>query len=97
EDSAALVGIVIGVVGTFAATTLALPAADGIASILIGLLLAVVAALLARESKSLLIGERGDRRLHAAILRIAEEQAPIACVNGLLTVQLAPNQVVAAL
>ncbi|MEY2116816.1 MULTISPECIES: cation diffusion facilitator family transporter [unclassified Rhodanobacter] len=97
EDSAALVGIAIGVAGTYAATTLALPAADGIASILIGLLLAFVAALLARESKSLLIGERGDRRLHAAILRIAQEQGPIACVNGLLTVQLAPNQIVAAL
>jgi hypothetical protein len=36
--------------------------------------LAVVAALLARESKSLLIGERGDRRLNPEILRIAQEQ-----------------------
>jgi len=97
EDSAALVGIVIGVAGTFAATTLNMPVADGVASILIGLVLAVVAALLARESKSLLIGERGDRRLNAAILRIAQEQRPVACVNGLLTMQLAPNQIVAAL
>jgi divalent metal cation (Fe/Co/Zn/Cd) transporter len=97
EDSAALVGIAIGVAGTFAATTLAMPVADGIASILIGLVLAFVAALLARESKSLLIGERGDRRLNAAILRIAQEQGPVARVNGLLTVQLAPNQIVAAL
>jgi cation diffusion facilitator family transporter len=97
EDSAALVGIAIGVAGTFAATTLELPVADGIASILIGVVLAFVAALLARESKSLLIGERGDVRLNAEILRIARQQGPIARVNGLLTVQLAPNQVVAAL
>lgn len=97
EDSAALVGIAIATTGTYAATTLAMPIADGVASILIGLVLAFVAALLARESKSLLIGERGDRRLSAAILRIAQEQGPIACVNGLLTVQLAPNQIVAAL
>lgn len=97
EDSAALVGIAIGAAGTFAATSLGVPLADGIASILIGLVLAVVASLLARESKSLLIGERGDRRLSAAILRIAQEQAPVARINGLLTVQLAPRQVVAAL
>jgi cation diffusion facilitator family transporter len=97
EDSAALVGIAIGVAGTFAATTLNVPVADGMASILIGLVLAVVAALLARESKSLLIGERGDRRLDTEILRIAQEQGPIARVNGLLTVQLAPKQIVAAL
>ena len=97
EDSAALVGITIGVAGTFAATTLNMPVADGIASILIGLVLAFVAALLARESKSLLIGERGDLRLNAEILRIAQDQGPIARVNGLLTVQLAPKQIVAAL
>jgi len=97
EDSAALLSIAIATVGTFAATTLDAPVFDGVASILIGMVLADTAAVLARESKSLLIGERADRRLSASIMRIAEEQSPIACANGLLTVQLAPNQIVVAL
>ena len=97
EDSAALLSIAITALGTFVATTLDAPVFDGIASILIGLVLAGTAALLARESKSLLIGERADRRLSASIMRIAEERSPIACANGLLTVQLAPNQIVVAL
>jgi len=97
EDSAALLGILIATLGTFAATTLDAPVFDGIASIMIGLVLTGTAALLARESKSLLIGERADRRLSASIMHIANEQSPISCVNGLLTVQLAPNQIVVAL
>ena len=97
EDSAALLGILIAAVGTYAATTLGLPEADGIASILIGLMLAITASLLARESKSLLIGERADRDLSASIMRIAESQKPAARANGLMTVQMAPDQIVVAL
>jgi divalent metal cation (Fe/Co/Zn/Cd) transporter len=59
--------------------------------------LAVVAVLLARESKSLLIGERADRALSDSILRVAGEVPSVARANGLITVQLAPDQVLAAL
>ncbi len=97
EDSAALLSITIATLGTFAATTLDMPVFDGVASILIGLVLAGTAALLARESKSLLIGERADRRLSASIMRMAGKHDAIAHANGLITVQLAPNQIVAAL
>jgi cation diffusion facilitator family transporter len=97
EDSAALIGIVIAALGTFAATRLGLPALDGVASILIGLVLACTAGLLARESKSLLIGERADRALSDALLRIAEAASPRSKANGVLTVQLAPDQILAAL
>jgi cation diffusion facilitator family transporter len=96
EDSAALIGILIAAVGTYAATSLGAPIADGLASILIGLVLAAVAILLARESKSLLIGERADRKLSDAILRIAGESSAVTQVNGVLTVQLAPDQILAA-
>jgi len=97
EDSAALIGILLAGFGTFAATSLDAPVFDGIASILIGVVLAVVAGLLARESKSLLLGERADRRLSDSILRIAEEASPATRANGVLTVQLAPDQILAAL
>ena len=97
EDSADLIGILLAAAGTFAATRLGLPVLDGVASILIGLVLAGAASLLARESKSLLIGERADRRLSDSILRIAEAASPTSRANGVLTVQLAPDQILAGL
>ena len=97
EDSAALIGILIAALGTFAATHLGRPQADGVASILIGVVLAVVSILLARESKSLLIGERANKELSDSILRIAAGERGVARPNGVLTVQLAPDQILAAL
>ena len=97
EDSAALVGIVLAAAGTYASSSLGMPELDGWASIAIGVVLAVVAVLLARESKSLLIGERADRALSDAILQVASEHPAVARANGLITVQMAPDQIVAAL
>ena len=96
EDTAALIGIVIAAIGTFMATTVGIPAFDGIASLLIGLILAGNASLLARESKSLLIGERADHKLSDSILRIVNETTTALRANGVLTVQLAPDQILAA-
>jgi len=97
EDTAALIGIVIAAAGLYLAESLRLPVFDGIASLLIGLVLAVTAALLARESKGLLIGERADSRTAAAIEALAADEPGVVSANGLLTVQLAPDQIVAAL
>jgi len=97
EDTAALLGIVIAALGTYAATTLDSPMWDGVASIMIGIVLGITSLLLTRESKSLLIGERADKRLTDSILRIAAEQHCVRRANGVLTVQLAPDQVVAAI
>jgi cation diffusion facilitator family transporter len=97
EDSAALLGILIAALGTLAATTFEASEWDGVASILIGVVLAGTAALLARESKSLLIGERADRALSELLLRIAGRHPAVVQVNGVVTVQLAPDQIVAAL
>src|SRR5207245_10779865 len=57
EDTAALIGVIIAVVGIAASETFDRPVLDGAASIGIGLLLGVVAMFLAREAKGLLIGE----------------------------------------
>ncbi|MEO8030367.1 MAG: cation diffusion facilitator family transporter [Gemmatimonadota bacterium] len=97
EDTAALVGIVIAVAATYLATTLKLPWADGLGSILIGVVLTVTALLLVRESKSLLIGEPANRAMTDSIVHIAQAESSIAKVNGVVTVQMAPEQVVVAL
>jgi len=97
EDSAALVGLFIALVGTAAADLLELPVLDGAASIAIGLVLAVVALFLAQESKALLIGEGASREIVASICRIARSERGVEHANGLFTVHLGPRQVVAAL
>jgi cation diffusion facilitator family transporter len=97
EDSAAIIGIAFAVAGTAAAQYLGNPVYDGAASIAIGVLLAVVALFTARENKQLLIGEAARPGLVEAIGRIARSEPGIAAFNGLLTIQLAPFEVVAAL
>lgn len=97
EDSAALLGI-LAAAGGAAATVLSGDSRwDGIASLVIAAILAGVAALLARESKGLLIGERADPELSEAIMRIASGIPGVCSANSILTVQLAPNNVIATL
>jgi cation diffusion facilitator family transporter len=97
EDSAALIGLIIALAGTYFSTVLALPTVDGVASILIGVVLAVTAGLLARETKGLLIGEGADRAIVDSVMRIAEAMEGVAHANGVMTVHLAPNEIVVAL
>lgn len=97
EDSAAMLGLVIAGIGIALAQALNAPRIDGIASIAIGLLLAVSSILLARETKGLLIGEAAHPRVRDSILRIARNDPDVCGVNGVLTVQMGPNQVLAAL
>ena len=97
EDSAALIGIVLAAFGTWASSSLDLPLLDGAASIAIGVVLAVVALILARESKSLLLGERADPEVTEAIRGVVAADAAVTRVNAVLTTQLAPDQVLVAL
>jgi cation diffusion facilitator family transporter len=97
EDSAALLGILIAAAGTFAAAHFQKPEFDGLASLLIGLVLAAVAMLLARESKSLLIGESASSELTRSVMAIAAKNTAVRRVNGMLTAQLAPDQILVAL
>jgi cation diffusion facilitator family transporter len=96
EDSAALIGIAIAAVGMYAAQALDNPVYDGIASIAIGVLLGVVAIFLARENKQLLIGEAGRPALVRSLAEIARADSAVQALNGMLTFQLAPTQVIVA-
>jgi divalent metal cation (Fe/Co/Zn/Cd) transporter len=97
EDTAALSGLLIAAAGIAAAHTLNAPRLDGVASIGIALVLLVSSLLLVRETKALLVGEAAHPHLRDAILRIAADDPGVHHANGVLAVQLGPNQVVAAL
>jgi len=97
EDSAALIGLAMAFLGILAAQLLGEPVFDGVASIAIGLLLALTAIFLARETKSLLIGEPASARLQKSVLELVAKDPAIQRANGVLTVHLAPDQIVVAL
>jgi cation diffusion facilitator family transporter len=97
EDTAALIGLLIAFLGTWAADRFSVPVLDGVASIGIGILLAGTAWVLARESMGLLIGEPANPRTRDAILAIAQTFDGIDRVQIIFTVHLAPDQVVVAL
>jgi len=97
EDTAALLGLLIAAVGIAASQVWNAPWLDGAASIGIGVVLLVSSLLLARETKDLLIGEPARPHMREAILRIAADDRDVLHANGVLTVQLGPHQIVAAL
>jgi len=97
EDSAALVGLIIAFAGIAGATAFDLPELDGVASIGIALVLGTTAVVLARRTKELLIGESAYPAVQSSILEIANAQRGVLHANGVLTMQLGPHQVLAAL
>lgn len=97
EDSAALLGLLIALAGVVGAQAFGAPVLDGVASLGIAGVLASFALLLARETKGLLIGEPAHPRVSGSILAIAAADPGVHAANGVLTVQMGPNQVVATL
>ena len=97
EDTAALCGLFIALIGIYLAHALNIPELDGVASILIGVVLAISAILLARETKGLLLGESADPQLRNNILMIAQEDHAVLSANGVLTEQMGAHQVLASL
>lgn len=97
EDGAALIGLLIATLGITGSLVLHMPELDGIASIGISVVLATSSILLARETKGLLIGEAAQPHVRESIMRIAGNDPDIRSVNGVLTMQMGPNQVIAAL
>lgn len=97
EDSAALLGIIIAAIGIYLTDHHTGPGDgaywDGMASISIGLVLAVVAFALARTSRGLLLGEAANKKSVVAIKQAIESHPNVVAVVELLTMHLAPKQI----
>ena len=93
EDTAAMLGLIIAFTGILLGQLLSLPMLDGIASLVIGGVLAVTAVYLAYECKGLLTGEGASRVVVAEIERIIGEEADIVRLNELLTMHFGPNDI----
>lgn len=93
EDTAAILGLVVALVGLFIGDYYDIAEADGMASVCIGLILASTAALLAYECKSLLIGEAADPKLVKSIADLFDGHDKIVNVNEVLTMHMGPSDI----
>ena len=97
EDFAALAGLTIALVAVGLSAVTGNGIWDAIGSIVIGVLLMVVAVLIARDTHSLLIGERATIEVEQRSQRLAEGAAGVERVTQLLTMHLGPDFVVLAM
>ena len=97
EDTAAMLGLAVAFVGIFLADYLDLPVMDGVASVVIGFILAGAAMVLAYETKGLLIGEAAAPEIVEAITNIVAATPTIDALNEIRTLHRGPNDVLLAL
>lgn len=91
EDSAAMLGLVIAFFGVLVGHRTQNPLYDGVASVLIGLILGGTAIWLAYETKGLLIGESANEEVVQAVRRIVRDHEAIEHVNEILTMHMGPE------
>jgi cation diffusion facilitator family transporter len=94
EDSAALVGLVLAAAGLGMEQITGDPVWDGIAAILIGFLLLLVASVLARANVSLLIGQSVPERLREELRAEIQGVPQVDDVPVLLTTVIGPGQLI---
>lgn len=97
EDSAALLGLLAALLGVWLSHALDLPVLDGVASVVIGVILAGTATFLAWECKSLLTGEGASNEVQAGIRSIVAAEPLVARTNEVLTMHFGPHDVLLAL
>jgi cation diffusion facilitator family transporter len=93
EDSAALIGLLVAFFGVFLGQRLHSPYPDGIASIVIGVILGIIAAFLAYESKSLLVGETAEQSTVEGIRKIVLAHPALEELRRPLTLHFGPQEI----
>ncbi|MCK5903054.1 MAG: cation transporter [Cocleimonas sp.] len=93
EDGAAMLGLVVAFIGIGLAQITGIAAFDGIASIIIGLILAFTALWMAKETKGLLIGESAHPEIVDAIKIMINQIEPIERTNEVLTLHMGPDYI----
>ena len=93
EDTAAVLGLIAATLGIFLSAALHRPLLDGVASIVIGVILIAVALLLIMESKALLVGEGADRQVLRSIRSLALSDEAVERVGYPLTMYFGPHSI----
>lgn len=96
ENSAAVIGLCLAMAALVLAKLTGDGRWDAIGSLAIGLVLVGVATFLAREVKSLLVGEAADASLVTTFAELAELDPNVEKVLNVLTLQQGPGEIVVA-
>jgi len=94
EDGAAVIGLFIVMICMYFSHRYDMPELDGLASLLVGLLLVGVSLILARESRSLLLGEGISDDSRQKITVITEKDPSVSKVLRMISSYQAPEDVV---
>ena len=97
EDTAAIAGLLVALTGVLLSELLYAPVLDGMASLVIGLILAVTAIFLAWECQSLLTGEGVSPEVQASLHAIAAGEPTVSRINEILSMHFGPDDVLVAL
>ncbi len=97
EDTAAMLGLITAFTGIALGQALHMPVLDGVASVVIGILLALVAVILSIECKGLLIGESARSSTVQGIRALVAACDGIDGINEILTMHLGPKDILATL
>ena len=97
EDSAALLGLLVAFAGVTLTHLTGNPYYDGSASVIIGFILLGTATWLARETKSLLIGESADPEIVRGIEELVQNNSIVEGVNEVLTMHMGPDFILVTL
>ena len=93
EDTAALLGLSVALLGLYFSRALNMPVLDGSASIVIGVILCGVASLLIIESKGLLLGESVDPAVRESVHEITARDPDVLGVARMMSMHLGPHDV----
>ncbi|MEV4378637.1 cation diffusion facilitator family transporter [Streptosporangium sp. NPDC049644] len=96
EDLGALLGLLFALFGVTMAVVTGDPVWDGIGTLMIGVLLAVIAVILAIETKSLLIGEGAGPEVEVRIAQALESAPEVTRVIHMRTLHLGPEEILVA-
>jgi divalent metal cation (Fe/Co/Zn/Cd) transporter len=88
-----MLGLIVAFIGIYLGDALQIPELDGLASIVIGCILAGAAMLLAKETKGLLIGEGADPEIIEEIRRVLGTHSAIERVSEILSVHQGPDDI----
>ncbi len=94
EDGAAVLGLIIVFILMLINHAFHMPFLDGVASVLVGLLLVFASFILARESRSLLMGEGIAPETQRKIIEMTERDAAVIKVRNILSTYEAPDEIV---
>ncbi|MBI1179738.1 MAG: cation diffusion facilitator family transporter [Alphaproteobacteria bacterium] len=97
EDAAAIIGLLCAAVGLGLAYFLDAPVFDGLGSIAIGAVLVGAAAVLARETLSLLTGEAASPEILREVRTVMARHPDVVEAPEILSMQLGPNEVMLAI